>query len=357
MDFLKVMLEELNSEFALQLDTEPVLDRLVQTSELSTSHIVVFAGGSHASRIAEAARSTYPEVVDLSIGGWRLSKDSAADLAQDLSGVLEDASEGSHTVILHLFNNSIYKGEVDGELTDPVKLSRKFHVRGKLKLIDNADFKNLFETALPIIRACRGSNVLLLGPLPRFLLNKCCEDLSHITNFGESGYTGKMGNDIRELGKQLRNLAHMRRLKQTKVLNPAVLMGAIEAEEEPDKLLKLFSTDPVHLTGSGYTAIATALAGELDTPHVVHVRSLSSRAPAPSSSTGGQRPTQRESWTAGTQVVAQRNINWASRDGTGRNHRGGGNAHRGQRGGQRGRGGRGGRTGRWAGKRSAYRPY
>ena len=117
-------------------------------------------------------------------------KDSAADLAQDLSGVLEEASEGSHTVILHLFDNSIYKGEVDSELTDPVKLNRKYHVRGKLKLIDNADFKNLFETALPIIHACRSSNVILLGPLPRFLLNKCCVDLSHITNFGDSGYTG-----------------------------------------------------------------------------------------------------------------------------------------------------------------------
>ena len=149
----------------------------------------------------------------------------------------------------------------------------------------------------------------------------------------------------------------MRRLKQTKVLNPAVLMGAIEAEEELDNLLKLFSTDPVHLTGSGYTAIATALAGELDTPHVVHVRSLSSRAPAPSSNAGGQRPTPRESWTAGTQVVAQRNANWASRGGTGWNHQGGGSTHRGHRGGHRGCSGRGGQTGRWAGKWSTYRPY
>ena len=33
--FLKVMLEELNSEFALQLDSEPVLDRLVHTQRLA----------------------------------------------------------------------------------------------------------------------------------------------------------------------------------------------------------------------------------------------------------------------------------------------------------------------------------
>ena len=151
MDLLKVMLEELNSELALQLDTEPVLDQLVHTPEVSTSHTIVFAGGSHASRIAEAARSAYPEVVDLSIGGWRLSKDSAAELAHDLNGVLDDADEGSHTVVLHLFDNAIFKGETDRELTDPFKLGKKFHISGKLRVITHADFKQLFEMALPII--------------------------------------------------------------------------------------------------------------------------------------------------------------------------------------------------------------
>ena len=74
--------------------------------------------------------------------------------------------------------------------------------------------KQLFETALPINRSCSGSNVILLGPLPRFLLNKCCEDPTHITNFDEKEYLSKMGNDIRDLGKQLRNMGHIRRLKQ-----------------------------------------------------------------------------------------------------------------------------------------------
>ena len=93
----------------------------MHTPEVSTSHTIVFAGDSHASRIAEAARSAYPEVVDLSIGGWRLSKDSAAELAHDLNGVLDDADEGSHTVVLHLFDNAIFKGEVNGKLADPIK--------------------------------------------------------------------------------------------------------------------------------------------------------------------------------------------------------------------------------------------
>ena len=136
-------------------------------------------------------------------------------------------------------DNSIHEGEVDGELTDPVKLHKTYHIKGKLGLVDHADFKKLFETALPIIMSCVGSNIILLGPLPRFLLNKCCSDSSHITNFDDKKYLEKMGKDIRDIGKLLRNLAHTRRLKHTKVLNPSVLMGAMDAEDEPNKLLEL----------------------------------------------------------------------------------------------------------------------
>ena len=100
-----------------------------------------------------------------------MTKESAAEVALDLAGVLEDASDGSHTIILHIFDNSIYKGEVDGELSDSVRINRKHHIEGKLVVLDHTDFKRLFET---IIGSCTGSNVILLGPLPRYLLNKCC---------------------------------------------------------------------------------------------------------------------------------------------------------------------------------------
>ena len=351
--FLKVMLEELNSEFALQLDSEPVLDQVVHTLEVSTSHTVVFVGGSHASRLAEAARSTYPEVVDLSIGGWKLTKESAAEVALDLAGVLDDATDGSHTIVLHIFDNSIYKGKVGGELTDPVQINRKYHIEGKLVVMDHPEFKWLFETALPIFWSCTSSNIILLGPLPRYLLSKCCTEPSHVTNFGEKEYLAKLGNDIRDLGKLLRNLVHTRRLKRTKVLNPAVLMGVMDsAEAEPEKLLKLFGTDPVHLTEAGYIAMATRLAEELYTPQVVHMRSLSAGHLHQTSVPGGQRPIPRESWTAGTQVVAHRNANWIDRRGTRGSHLSpGSSTHRGA---QRGRGGR---RGRWPGKRGGYKPY
>ena len=126
---------------------------------------------------------------------------SADELAHDISSVLVDVEDDSHTVVLHLLDNSIFKREVDNELTDPIKLNGSYHVRGELQLIDSLEMKRLFETALPILRACTGANTILLGPLPRYLITKCCEDKSHITNFTNPNYVAEMARHIRDLGK------------------------------------------------------------------------------------------------------------------------------------------------------------
>ena len=79
--FLSTLLQELNSEFALQLDISPKVDRQLHTPEVSSSRTIIVGGGSHASRLATSIGSIYPEVVDLTIGGWRLTEKSGENLA------------------------------------------------------------------------------------------------------------------------------------------------------------------------------------------------------------------------------------------------------------------------------------
>ena len=137
------------------------------------------------------------------------------------------------------------------------------------------------------------------------------------------------------------------------MLNPAAQMGVMDSDVVPYKLLRLFGTDPVHLTDTGYKAIASALAEEFDTPHVVLVRSLTAGPSAPASSSRGQRPPPIESWTLDSwypgggpeesQLGRERRCRLEPPRG-----------HYGYRGAQRGRGGR---AGRWTGKRSGNMPY
>ena len=66
--FLKELLQELNLELDLLLDSTPSTDRLLNNPEVNRRQVIIVGGGSHACRLAEAIGATHPEVVDLSIG-------------------------------------------------------------------------------------------------------------------------------------------------------------------------------------------------------------------------------------------------------------------------------------------------
>ena len=170
--FLSTLLQELNLEFALQLDISPKVDRLPPTPEVSGSRILIFGGGSHAGRLAAAVGAIYPEVVDLTAGGWKLSEKMAENLAYNIENVVEDLDPANVTIILNIFDNNIYRGSVDGKQVEPVKLDGGYHILGKLDIVDSRIVKELFYTDMPVLRAARGAEVLIVGPLQRYLEQK-----------------------------------------------------------------------------------------------------------------------------------------------------------------------------------------
>ena len=293
------------------MDPEPVLDRLLPTLEDSRRHTIIVGGGSHAGRIAEALNSTYPEVVDLSVRGWRLSSSTASDLADDIAGILEDVAVEDCTIILQIYDNAIYKA-VNGETwSDPVKQGGKYHVPGKLDIVGEAEVKSLFEAAMPILRTTRGANVILVGPLPRFAVDKCCTDTSHITNFGDSDYLAQMAEKLKNLAKNIKNLTFMRRLKGVRIVNPITMMGlASNPPKTGAELKEMWGPDPVHPSPTAYKTMAEAIIQDMGAPSLNLAPSAST---AESSDQGRSRRTAepRESWTSSSQLVADRRGKWA----------------------------------------------
>ena len=159
--FLDVMLTEHNLELALQLDTDPSTDRLLNTPEVVRRPLIIVGGGSHASRLANALGSINPEVVDLSIGGWKVTEDNVRDLATDVGDALEAAeSPEGCTIVLQLLDNSLFKGGSKTSQIYPVKLGGTFHIVGELSTINEDKFKEIFKMVIPIFRAARGSSLL-----------------------------------------------------------------------------------------------------------------------------------------------------------------------------------------------------
>ncbi len=74
---VKIFLEELNSKFALQLDLQPYTDRsgkeATDRHDPSDMLNVVFAGGSHSSRILDTITADNVRVLDATVTGFRLT--------------------------------------------------------------------------------------------------------------------------------------------------------------------------------------------------------------------------------------------------------------------------------------------
>ena len=158
---------------------------------------------------------------------------------------------------------------------------------------------------MPIMRAARGAELLIIGPLPRYLVAECCNDPGHITNFDETGFGAKLCAGVKEVGIHLRSLLHTRRIKAAKILNPWVLMGLTGSDSgNPLDTLRLWGNDPVHPLESAYSKMAISI---INVTSVVHPL----RSASPSAVRGTPRQINRESWTEETPTVAQRTGKWS----------------------------------------------
>ena len=270
-DFIKILLCSLNAEFALHLDTAagnlPLPEGGRDKPTVEEDVLIVVGGGSHAERLANALGNRHANIADLSLPGWKITEQSAEDLAGDIARIAKDNPVEKMVVILHLFDNQIFKGLVDDEPTDPVRIGGKYHITGKLAVVGAEEFKALFALALKIIRAAQQAKVILISPMYRYVTGRCCRDDSHISNFEEPEFTKRLGNSMQALGKQLRSLVWHRHWKNVQVINPAAHMGigtpnslsSEEADLQLASLLQMWGKDPVHPTAAAYDQLAETL--------------------------------------------------------------------------------------------------
>jgi hypothetical protein len=111
-------------------------------------------------------------------------------MVSQLKNVLHEEYNGETVIIYQLFNNSCYlSSDEEGNRCLPVKgRDNMYHVPGRLVFASRDEFRGLFTTVLPLLRAGLDNTKVLLSPLMRYIVQKCCEDDTHIINKGLSNY-------------------------------------------------------------------------------------------------------------------------------------------------------------------------
>ncbi len=109
-------------------------------------------------------------------------------------------------MVAQLHDNSLFKGtNYRGAPADTIIISRSYHVEGNLQIVDGEAFKELFDLSLPLLKAAKGHNLVIIGLLPRYVTYRCCGDEGHLTNYNKD-YIDAVAAGVKEWGIQLKNL-------------------------------------------------------------------------------------------------------------------------------------------------------
>jgi hypothetical protein len=257
---VETLCREINENYALNIDENPVLIRCSETeteSKIGTGRIFAI-GGSHIARLAGGLACHDCEIINLSKPGWIADPVSIADCAAKLKTYnLSDAD----TVICDLLSNSIFCGtDSKGNPSDPEKINGVWHIVGELTIRPKTVLKTVLQNCNDIFGQV-SPRVICLVPVARYISAKCCNDRDHVKNYTEADYA----NDIEaglELAEDLLTGWAQNIASRADIINfrsvaddPEQLLQDLRFEDDPFWA----EEDPVHCVAKVYSAMAGSL--------------------------------------------------------------------------------------------------
>jgi hypothetical protein len=127
---------------------------------------LVLLGASHLSKIRKHLNEEQWNIFDLTKPGLRINTDTVKDLVNEVTVTAASVNWDTTTVILQLFDNSIYMvGGQGGEKTLPKRdHGGTYHIDGHLVVADKAAVKGLMGLLMPLIKLLGNSRKLFLTP-------------------------------------------------------------------------------------------------------------------------------------------------------------------------------------------------
>jgi hypothetical protein len=271
---LNLLIEELNNLYSVNLCMDIVCDRFLEEEVFDDSAMdrtdLVLIGGSHLGNVAKNINQEHWKITDLTRPGLRINSATVPVLVERIEELASDINLDNATVILQIFDNSLYMaGGPGGEKRLPVKdRSGTYHIEGSLVIADKAAVKDLVQQIAPVLKALGNSRKLVMTPLARYWVAPCCGDLTHTVNYHTVGFLPRLGDAIASLRDSIRDALFVKKVPNFRVLCPNRMIGVGQRRQEPtdeeaSKAAALWGSDPVHPTSAAYRLIAECLEEDL----------------------------------------------------------------------------------------------
>jgi hypothetical protein len=237
---ISLIIGEIRSKLALDLDPTPCFERVVGTQsgpKKKTEYIVV--GSSNARRTAKILERGGTTTHLIFMPNCRVGKDSCEILAAQLAKAVGDLDP--EVVVLQLFDSSCFFARTeDGSRMMPRKQpDGRFHIQGELVVCPVETQLELLNTMKPVFDAVGHKAGVFVTPMPRYVIAGCCEDPTHVSNREDRHYRADMDLQLDSLKQTVKNFLFNTGRRNFKIFDTMMNLKGLEDAD-------MWCTDPVH---------------------------------------------------------------------------------------------------------------
>ena len=210
------LVEELSDRLALHLDI-PCLNREIMPAAVKTGLHFLVVGSSHADRTAAGLSRTGASVSKLIVPAWRAMKSKVTAMADSIKKQLEGEPNNT-VVVLQFLDTSLFMARTEeGGLVPAWKgLDGAYHVDGDSVLVPKELQYNTFQLILPIFEAVGDRKMIIVTPIPRYLLQRCCSDPEYVPNLASEDYRKLLEDAVFDCRKNFKDFAFSKGLRNVK---------------------------------------------------------------------------------------------------------------------------------------------
>jgi hypothetical protein len=240
---------ELIEKRGLNLDPNPNFDRGLGTqSNLKRKTDFLVVGSSNAKRTAKALEEGNT-VRMLFVQNWRVNRASCESLAIRIDDAIKESDP--EVIVLQLLDGSCFnaRGE-DGSRTLPVKAADgKFHIVGDMVVCPGEVQLEHLNGLKPIFDAIDKRPCLMVMPMPRYVIEGCCGDSSHIANRADRHFRDDMNLQLEGLKNTMKHFLFTTGRRSYRIIDTLAIIRGLPNED-------IWFCDLVHPISPIYNKIA-----------------------------------------------------------------------------------------------------
>jgi hypothetical protein len=252
--WITTLIEDLRVKLALDLEPIPSLERgmgLQSRPRRKVDFLVI--GSSNAGRLTKALNNANYTVTSILNGNWRVSRESCNSLADSIRRAIEQ-DDPVAVVLFTLDGSTFFAKKEDGSRMLPRKGDDGvYHVEGDLVVASPDTQSEHLDLMKPVFDAIGRKPGLVISPMPRYIIDGCCQNQEHVANRTSRNFRSDMQRQLDGYTKKIKNILFVQNRRNLRVMDSSYDSRHM-AEGD------VWFCDPVHPLDGIYRKIAAGVA-------------------------------------------------------------------------------------------------